>query len=149
MRRKSLKIDPERERISLGLKQLEPNPWREVGKLLPLGKMTEVEITAVTKDGVTVSLPRDLSGFIPVSELDVDKIEPDSKFKSRSDNQGCCYQKRPERKKHHPLCQKTSAGFPKEKKLRNFSRRWMTEIQASASVSMLKDKLDALENNEE
>ncbi len=145
---KVLKIDPERERISLGLKQLEPNPWREVGKLLPLGKMTEVEITAVTKDGVTVSLPRDLSGFIPVSELDVDKIEPDSKFKVGQTIKAVVI-KNDQRERSIILSVKRHQQDSERKEVKEFLKK-MDDGNSSFSLgSMLKDKLDALENNEE
>ena len=78
---KVLKIDPERERISLGIKQMETNPWREIGKLLPQGKVVEVKVLSVRKDGLEVELPRELVGFIPENELDVERIDPASKFK--------------------------------------------------------------------
>jgi len=77
---KILKIDAEKERISLGVKQLETNPWREVGKLLPNGKVIEVKITAVSKEGLEVELPRELVGFIPDNELDVERVDPTGKF---------------------------------------------------------------------
>lgn len=77
---KVLKIDPERERISLGIKQMETNPWREIGKLLPQGKVVEVKVLSIRKDGLEVELPRELVGFIPENELDVERIDPASKF---------------------------------------------------------------------
>lgn len=77
---KVLKIDADKERISLGIKQLETNPWREAGKLLPNGKVVEVKVTAVSKDGLEVELPRDLVGFIPDNELDVERVDPTEKF---------------------------------------------------------------------
>ncbi|MEC9492574.1 S1 RNA-binding domain-containing protein [Flexistipes sp.] len=79
---KILKIDPKRERISLGVKQLEKDPWREADKILPSGKVVEAEISEVNKDGVEVKLPRELKGFIPVKELDVEKVNPEEKFKA-------------------------------------------------------------------
>jgi ribosomal protein S1 len=77
---KVLKIDAEKERISLGVKQLETNPWREVGKLLPNGKVVEVKVLSTSKEGVEVELPRDLVGFIPENELDVERVDPTEKF---------------------------------------------------------------------
>ncbi len=77
---KVLKIDSERERISLGVKQMETNPWREIGKLLPQGKVVEVKVLSIRKDGLEVELPRELVGFIPENELDVERIDPASKF---------------------------------------------------------------------
>lgn len=78
---KILKIDAEKERISLGVKQLETNPWREIGKLLPNGKVVEVKVTAVSKEGLEVELPRELVGFIPDNELDMERVDPTDKFK--------------------------------------------------------------------
>lgn len=77
---KVLKIDPEKERISLGVKQMETNPWREIGKLLPNGKVVDVKVVAVSKEGLEVELPRELKGFIPDNELDMERIDPSSKF---------------------------------------------------------------------
>jgi len=77
---KVLKIDPDKERISLGVKQLETNPWREIGKLLPQGKVVEVKVLATSKDGIEVELPREMTGFIPANELDVERIDPTDKF---------------------------------------------------------------------
>lgn len=67
---KILRIDPERERISLGIKQLESNPWKEMGKLLPNGKVTTVKVVETNKEGVLVELPLGLTGFIPAGELE-------------------------------------------------------------------------------
>jgi len=77
---KVLKIDAEKERISLGVKQLETNPWREIGKLLPNGKVVDVKVLSVSKEGLEVELPRDLIGFIPDNELDVERVDPTTKF---------------------------------------------------------------------
>jgi len=78
---KILRIDPERERISLGVKQLEANPWKELGKQFGQGKVVEVKVTAVTKEGITVELPHGITSFITVDDLDVERIDPESKFK--------------------------------------------------------------------
>ncbi|MGE4318388.1 MAG: S1 RNA-binding domain-containing protein [Deferribacterales bacterium] len=77
---KVLNIDSERERISLGIKQMETNPWREVGKMLPNGKVVDVKVVAVSKEGLEVELPRELKGFIPDNELDMDRVDPTEKF---------------------------------------------------------------------
>lgn len=67
---KILHIDEERERISLGIKQLEANPWKELGKLLPSGKVIEAPIANVTKQGLEVELPLKMKGFIAIADLD-------------------------------------------------------------------------------
>lgn len=66
---KVLRIDAERERISLGIKQLETNPWKEASKLFPFGKQVEVPVVAINSDGLTVELTKGLNGTIPTEEL--------------------------------------------------------------------------------
>ncbi|KAA0257778.1 S1 RNA-binding domain-containing protein [Deferribacter autotrophicus] len=78
---KILKIDDKRERISLGIKQLEKNPWREIDKILPKGKVVEVPVTLVTKDYVEVELPRKIKGVIEARELDEQKVLPEELVK--------------------------------------------------------------------
>lgn len=74
---KILNIDEDKERISLGIKQLEANPWKEVTKLLPQGKSVEVKITAVSKQGLEVELPLEMKGIIAVNDLDPAKASVD------------------------------------------------------------------------
>ena len=74
---KILNIDEDKERISLGIKQLEANPWKEVTKLLPQGKSVEVKITAVNKQGLEVELPLEMKGVIAVNDLDPAKASVD------------------------------------------------------------------------
>ena len=74
---KILNIDEDKERISLGIKQLEANPWKEVTKLLPPGKAVEVKITAVNKQGLEVELPLEMKGIIAVNDLDPAKASVD------------------------------------------------------------------------
>ena len=76
---KILNIDEDKERISLGIKQLEANPWKEVTKLLPQGKSVDVKITAVNKQGLEVELPLEMKGIIAVNDLDPAKASVDQK----------------------------------------------------------------------
>ena len=74
---KILNIDEDKERISLGIKQLEANPWKEVTKLLPQGKSVDVKITAVSKQGLEVELPLEMKGIIAANDLDPAKASVD------------------------------------------------------------------------
>lgn len=67
---KILHIDEDKERISLGIKQLEANPWKELGKLLPSGKVVEAPIINITKQGLEVELPLKMKGIIAIADLD-------------------------------------------------------------------------------
>jgi ribosomal protein S1 len=78
---KVLKIDPLRERIQLGIKQLTKDPWSEVDKLYPKGAVVEGQIKNIENKFVELELPGGLSGIVPISELDDKKILPKEKFK--------------------------------------------------------------------
>ncbi|MBU0674401.1 MAG: 30S ribosomal protein S1 [Proteobacteria bacterium] len=69
-----LKIDRENERFSLGIKQLEPDPWLAAVEKYPLGSSVSGAITNVTDFGVFVELEEGIEGLIHVSEISKDKI---------------------------------------------------------------------------
>lgn len=62
-------INKENKKISLGIKQLTPNPWDEIEKNHPVGSIVEGEITNATKFGTYVKLPNGIEGLIPPSEI--------------------------------------------------------------------------------
>jgi small subunit ribosomal protein S1 len=70
-----LKIDKEHERFSLGIKQLEPDPWQAAYNNYPSGTIIEGQITNVTDFGVFVQLEEGIEGLVHVSEISKDKIK--------------------------------------------------------------------------
>jgi len=70
-----LKIDKENERFSLGVKQLEPDPWQAAANNYPTGTMVEGTITNVTDFGVFVQLEEGIEGLVHVSEISREKIK--------------------------------------------------------------------------
>lgn len=70
-----LKIDKENERFSLGIKQLEPDPWQAAYNKYPSGTIVEGEITNVTEFGVFVKLEEGIEGLVHVSEISKDKVK--------------------------------------------------------------------------
>ncbi len=70
-----LKIDKENERFSLGIKQLEPDPWQAAYNNYPSGMVVEGEITNVTDFGVFVKLEEGIEGLVHVSEISKDKVK--------------------------------------------------------------------------
>jgi small subunit ribosomal protein S1 len=78
-----LKIEEEKERISLGLKQLHEDPWaREVPENYIPGQIVEGTVTKITNFGVFVELESDLEGLLHISELADHKVEdPHSEVK--------------------------------------------------------------------
>ncbi len=70
-----LNIDPENKRISLGLKQLQEDPWLRIAETHPVGMDIDGTIARYQDNGLVVDLGGDLEGFVPQSQLPV----PDGK----------------------------------------------------------------------
>src|SRR5690606_15871308 len=66
---KILSIDPNNEKISVGLKQLESDPWQSVVERTPIGAHVEVEIAKLVSFGAFAKLENGVEGLIHVSEL--------------------------------------------------------------------------------
>ena len=66
---KVLKFDKERERVSLGFKQLLPDPWESVSERFPTGQRMEGKIASVTDYGAFIELEPGVEGLVHVSEM--------------------------------------------------------------------------------
>lgn len=66
---KILKFDADKERVSLGLKQVQPNPWEGAQERYIVGTKVEGEIVSVKDYGVFVELSDGIEGLIHVSEM--------------------------------------------------------------------------------
>jgi small subunit ribosomal protein S1 len=66
---KILKIDPEKRRISVGMKQLQPQPWDSVPGKYKLGERVRGTVTRVMDFGAFVELEPGIEGMIHVSEM--------------------------------------------------------------------------------
>jgi len=69
LRVKVLKYDPEKGRVSLGLKQLTPDPWSLVPKKYQVGERTTGRVVGIVDYGVFVELEPGVEGLIHVSEM--------------------------------------------------------------------------------
>jgi small subunit ribosomal protein S1 len=66
---KVLKLDREKEKISLGYKQLLPDPWSTVIEMYPVNARVKGKVSTVTEYGVFVELEPGVEGLVHVSEL--------------------------------------------------------------------------------
>jgi small subunit ribosomal protein S1 len=66
---KVLDFDRDRERISLGLKQLQPYPWKEVEEKYPVSTKVQGKVVSITDYGAFVELERGVEGLIHISEM--------------------------------------------------------------------------------
>jgi small subunit ribosomal protein S1 len=66
---KILKVDPAKRRIALGLKQLQPHPWEQIGEKFKTGDRVRGKVTRVTDFGAFVELEPGVEGLIHLSEM--------------------------------------------------------------------------------
>jgi small subunit ribosomal protein S1 len=64
-----IRINQETHRISLGMKQLENDPWTDIGTKYPIGKRISGTVTNITDYGAFVELEPGIEGLIHVSEM--------------------------------------------------------------------------------
>jgi len=64
-----LNIDVDAKRISLGMKQLQPNPWDLVSENYPVGSIIEGKIKNITDFGIFIGIEEGIDGLIHVSDL--------------------------------------------------------------------------------
>lgn len=70
-----LGVDIENERFSLGLKQLEADPWSNIETKYPIGSQHDVKVVKTADFGVFVELESDIEGLIHISELSMKRVE--------------------------------------------------------------------------
>ena len=70
-----LGVDIENERFSLGLKQLEADPWSNIDQKYPIGSQHDVKVVKTADFGVFVELESDIEGLIHISELSMKRVE--------------------------------------------------------------------------
>jgi small subunit ribosomal protein S1 len=84
---KVLKFDPDSERVSLGLKQIQPDPWIDASIRYPIGKRIRGSVVSLAEYGAFVELEPGIEGLIHVSEMSWTKrIKHPSKVVSTGDN---------------------------------------------------------------
>ena len=81
-----LKFDPETQKVSLGHKQLQPDPWTDVDSKYPVGSRVTGKVTSLTDYGAFVALEDGVEGLIHISEMSwTKKIKHPSKVLSAGD----------------------------------------------------------------
>ncbi len=64
-----LDVDREKERVSLGLKQMSDNPWEDIERKFPIGSQVKGKVTKLLPYGAFIELERGVEGLVHVSEL--------------------------------------------------------------------------------
>lgn len=70
-----LSVDTEQRKISLGHKQINPNPWDGFESVYAVGTKTEGKVVRIIEKGLIAELPLGVDGFIPATQLSTSKIK--------------------------------------------------------------------------
>jgi len=77
-----LSIDKDKRRISLGMKQVQNDPWEQLASQYPAGKEAEGEIVRLLDRGIVVMLDGKVEGFVPAGKLGIENLrKPSDSFK--------------------------------------------------------------------
>ena len=68
-----LDVHPKDKRISLGLRQTEPDPFQEIARRFPAGAVVEGKVTSLTDFGAFIEVEQGVEGMVHLSELSWDK----------------------------------------------------------------------------
>lgn len=85
-----LDVNKERERISLGLKQLEPNPWKAIEEKYPVGTKITGKIRTLTNFGAFVEIENGIDGLIHISDFSwTDRVKHPKHFLEKGQKVEC------------------------------------------------------------
>ena len=70
-----LEVDPANQRISLGLKQLETDPWKNIDQHYRMGDLVKGKVTKLTNFGAFIEMPDKLEGLVHISQISEDRID--------------------------------------------------------------------------
>jgi small subunit ribosomal protein S1 len=80
-----LNIDVEHEKFSLGLKQIETNPWEELNVKYPPGSTVTGKVTNITDFGIFVEIEEGIEGLVHISELSSRRVKSSAELFSVGD----------------------------------------------------------------
>ncbi|MEE9241019.1 MAG: S1 RNA-binding domain-containing protein, partial [bacterium] len=69
-----LSVDVNKERLSLGIKQLSKDPWDAIASRYAVGDDIEAEVTKITNFGVFAAPEEELEGLVHISEISTEKV---------------------------------------------------------------------------
>ncbi len=70
-----LDVDPQQQRISLGMKQLTPDPWTEIDNFFRIGDVVQGTVTKITSFGAFVELANGIDGLVHISQISEDRVD--------------------------------------------------------------------------
>jgi small subunit ribosomal protein S1 len=68
-------IDKANQRISLGVKQIETDPWKEIESKFKVGDVVKGTVSKIANFGAFIELPGDIDGLVHISQISEDRVE--------------------------------------------------------------------------
>jgi small subunit ribosomal protein S1 len=72
---KVLEVDRENQRISIGVKQLDVDPWEKIDEIYTIGREVTGKVTKLASFGAFVGLEHDMDGLVHISQVSEDRVE--------------------------------------------------------------------------
>src|SRR5258708_34335930 len=70
-----LDVDPQQQRISLGMKQLQTDPWSDIDAYFKIGDVVKGTVTKITSFGAFVELKDGIDGLVHISQIQEERVE--------------------------------------------------------------------------
>ena len=70
-----LEVDPDNQRISLGIKQAQEDPWSTIAARLKIGQMVKGKVTKLASFGAFVEIEEGIDGLVHISQISDDRVE--------------------------------------------------------------------------
>ncbi|MFA5057408.1 MAG: 30S ribosomal protein S1 [Opitutaceae bacterium] len=70
-----LDVDPQQQRISLGMKQLATDPWSDIDSVFRIGDVVKGTVTKITSFGAFVELANGIDGLVHISQISEDRVD--------------------------------------------------------------------------
>ena len=135
-----LAIDPERERISLGIKQMQDDPISEYMSEHPRGSIVTGKVIEVDARGATVELTEDVEGYIRVADIAQERTEDASKVLSVGDEVEAKFTGVSRKDRKLTLSIKAKDSQEESEALKEYSN--VSTGSATTLGDLLKEKLD-------
>jgi small subunit ribosomal protein S1 len=70
-----LDVDPQQQRISLGMKQLTPDPWSDIDSFFRIGDVVQGTVSKITSFGAFVELANSIDGLVHISQISEERVD--------------------------------------------------------------------------
>lgn len=139
-----LSLDAEKERLRVGLKQLSENPYKAFSLNYPKGAPVTGTVKEIQENGVMLTLPGNVEGFVHVSQMAKDKIEKPSDAAQVGDEMKVLVKYVDLNKNKIELSRKEFLNTEEKREVEKYKSGTTGEFETPTIGSLLKDSFDNL-----